>query len=94
MENYDFKRGERLFNCIMEAIANAPCPEDKFEAKFWTDGEKILCKNEAAIEGIADLVDDIAGYGIACTGYYDPEEDRRNDTVDKYTGYYYLEIAS
>ena len=91
--NENFKRGEKLFECIMEAINNAPCPEDKYESKFWTDGEKILCKDEAAINGIADLVDDIAGYGICCTGYYDPEEDKRNGCEDKYTGYHYLELA-
>lgn len=94
MGNYDFERGERLFNHIVQAIVDAPCPEDKYEPKFWSDGEKILSKDQTAINAIADLVDDIACYGIACTGYYDPEEDRRNDTIDRYTGYYYLEIAS
>ena len=91
--NMDFERGEKLFFAIMGAIDEAPAPEDKFESKFWTDGEKILSKDKRAINGIADLIDDVANYGICCTGYYDPEEDKRHDTIDRYTGYYYLELA-
>lgn len=93
MENLDFKRGEKLFLEIVKAINDAPCPEDKFEPKFWTDGEKILSKDQSALNGIADLIDDVATYGICCTGYYDPEEDKRSDCIDKYTGYYWLELA-
>ena len=91
--NIDFDRGERLFFQILHAIDDAPIPEGKDEGKFWTDFEKILCKDKAALTGIADLIDDVAGYGITCTGYYDPEEDARTGCVDKYTGYHYLELA-
>ena len=27
---------------------------------------------------------------VATTGYFDPEEDRRNDEVNECTGYYYV----
>lgn len=87
MENFEV--AEKLFFAIMEALDNTEVENPK----FWTDSEKILCKDQAAINGIADLLDDVAGYGVCCTGYYDPEEDNRNGVVDEYTGYYYLELA-
>lgn len=87
MENFEY--AEKLFFAMMEALDNTEVENPK----FWTDGEKILCKDEAAINGIADLLDDIVGYGVCCTGYYDPEEDKRSGLVDRYTGYYRLELA-
>ena len=30
------------------------------------------------------------GFGEVNTGYYDPEEDKRNNEVDKFTGWYYV----
>ena len=87
MENFEV--AEKLFFAIMEALDNTEVENPK----FWTDSEKIMSKDKAAISGIADLLDDVAGCGVCCTGYYDPEEDKRNGEVDKYTGYYYLELA-
>ena len=85
----NFQKAEMLFYAIIGALDDTEVDNPK----FWTDAEKILCKDEAAINGIADLLDDVAGYGVCCTGYYDPEEDKRSDCVDEYTGYYYLELA-
>ena len=84
---------ERLFETIVKTLADAPCPEDKFESKFWTDGEKIMCKDRERLYGIADLIDDIAGYPMCGGGYCDPEEDKRSGCTDEYTGYYYIELA-
>lgn len=85
----NFQKAEMLFIAMMEALTSTEVENPK----FWTDAEKIMCKDEAAINGIADLLDDVAGYGVCCTGYYDPEEDKRSGLVDEYTGYYYLELA-
>lgn len=30
------------------------------------------------------------GFGEVNTGYYDPEEDKRNNEIDKFTGWYYV----
>ena len=87
MENFQY--AENLFATIVEAISNAEVDSPN----FWTDGEKILSKDNAALNGIADMIDQLADYGICCTGYYDPEEDKRNDCIDEYTGYYWLELA-
>ena len=57
---------------------------------FFQDSEKILCQSEEKINALADLLDDLGCTAI--TGYYDPEEDERNGTVDQYTGFYYLDI--
>lgn len=58
---------------------------------YWTDGEEILCKTEAAAEHLANFLEDI-GFDIVHTGYYDPEEDRRNNEVNDHTGWYYVNI--
>lgn len=58
---------------------------------FWTDGEEILCKTEKQAEVIADLLEDM-GFGLVCTGYYDPKEDEKNNAVDNHTGYWYVSV--
>lgn len=62
---------------------------------FWTDGSEILCQSKAACENLATFLDKLLCRlsSIAIhTGYYDPEEDVRNDEVDKRTGFYYIEF--
>ena len=59
------------------------------EKTFWSDGTMILSKDEAAINALADLLDQLNGDMV--TGYFDPKEDRKSGTVDEYTGYYYLD---
>ena len=56
---------------------------------YWTDGEEILCKTEEAAENLANFLEDI-GFDTVHTGYYDPEEDRRNNEVNDHTGWYYV----
>lgn len=56
---------------------------------FWSDGTMILSKDEAAINALADLLDQLNGDMV--TGYFDPKEDQESGTVDEYTGYYYLD---
>lgn len=66
------------------------------EKMIWSDGIEILCKTEELAEMIADLLELLyRENGIDCkvnTGYYDPEEDKRNGEEDRYTGWYYVNI--
>lgn len=59
---------------------------------IWTDGEEILCHTEAEAEAIADLLENCDPEIMAHTGYYDPEEDKRNNEVNDHTGYWYVDI--
>lgn len=51
---------------------------------------ELLCKTKTQAEGIADLFEDL-GFQDVRTGYYDPKEDEKNNEVDKYTGWYYVD---
>ena len=55
---------------------------------YWSNGDSILCDTESAANHLADFLEDL-GFDI-CTGYYDPEEDKRNGEVDECTGYWYV----
>lgn len=57
------------------------------------DGTEILSADENEVEALANLFDQLYGQGTCNTGYYDPEEDKRNDEEDAYTGLYYVTIA-
>ncbi len=63
---------------------------------IWTDGDAILCKTESAAETLADMFQTlyrVQGEEILInTGYYDPEEDKRNNEEDRYTGWWYVTI--
>ena len=58
---------------------------------YWTDGEEILCKTEEAAEHLADFLEDL-GFDYVRIGYYDPEEDQRNNEVNNHTGWYYVSV--
>ena len=80
-------RIDKLFHQINSMIRNSE------EGKFISEGEEILSKDANAVNAIADLFDQMYGTGTCVTGYYDPEEDKRNDEKDSLTGYYYVTIA-
>ncbi len=61
-------------------------PEDSRHG-FWTDGDEILCKKEAATEAVANFLEDL-GIDIVLTGFYDPEE----PPLDEHSGYHYISI--
>lgn len=77
---------ESVFKRIIEAIEASP---DKWASHgIRTDGDTILCREDAATELMADILT-AAGEDI-CTGYYAPEEDERDGCTDDYTGWYYV----
>ena len=45
--------------------------------KIWSDGEQLLTETESAANTLADLIDLVDDY-CTTTGYYDPDEDKRN----------------
>lgn len=69
---------------------------DYSDEEVWSDGSEILCKTESASEALADLLWQLySAQGeevTVVTGYYDPEEDRRNGEEDRYTGWWYVSI--
>ena len=54
-------------------------------------GDELLCKTKEQAEVIADFFEDL-GFDYVRTGYYDPEEDTKENCVDKYTGWYYVDF--
>ena len=78
-----------IWTAILESLRGY---EDENRHSIWTDGEEILCPTEAQAEAIADLLEDCDPEIVARTGYYDPEEDKRNNEVNDHTGYWYVDI--
>lgn len=85
-----------IFYDILENLHRFP---DRAEtsAKIWSDGFMILCNSEDAADKIADwfeeLIEENGKHCCATTGYFDPEEDARNNEVDELTGWYYVNIV-
>ena len=52
----------------------------------------ILSTSEQEVEAIANLFDQLYDTGTCHTGYYDPNEDKRNGEEDVYTGLYWVGI--
>ena len=85
----------KLFFKITEMLPNVYDVDDDYKANYFvtdSNGDLILNASESKIETLADLFDQLSedGHGVATTGYYDPEEDERNNEVDVYTGLHYL----
>ena len=63
---------------------------------IWCNGDEILCKTESTADALADLLESLykaQGEDVVVkTGYYDPEEDKRNNEEDRYTGWWYVTI--
>lgn len=75
----------RTMENIFQLLPNRP-------SRIWSDGSEILCQTESMAEAIADLFDAMYGVPIAHTGYYDPDEDERNNEVTESTGFYYVDF--
>lgn len=66
------------------------------EEEIWSDGSMILCKDGKTAKTIATILKlmykkeniDV----VIVTGYYDPNDDKRNDEVDMYTGWHYVSM--
>lgn len=69
---------------------------DYSEGDVWSSGYEILCKTEDGANALADMFETLYATHdedvLVNTGYYDPEEDARNNEVDRYTGWWYVNI--
>lgn len=78
------------FDEIAENLRDYP------EGEIWSDGNEILCKTESAANAIADMLQmryRVCGKEVSVnTGYYDPEEDKRNGEEDWCTGWWYVSV--
>lgn len=59
---------------------------------YWTNGDEILCDDEVNTEVISKALTAIIGDNLV-TGWYDPEEDARNQDIDEFTGYNYIRLG-
>ncbi len=77
-----------------EAIAERL--RDYSEGEVWSVGNEILCRTKEASDAIADMLECLYGAQgeevVVNTGYYDPEEDKRNGEEDRFTGWWYVNI--
>ncbi len=91
------RKAQSMLTAIMTMLPDEPRSADpNDDPGFWTDREHILCPSSEEAETVANFIEDIvSGYGslIATTGYYDPEEDKKSNTVDKYTGFHYVDFS-
>lgn len=80
------ERTKKVFGEIVDLLPHKP------DYRIWSDGDEILCENENLAEHIADFIDAVYGDQTVNTGFYDPEEDQRNNEVTDSTGWYYVTI--
>lgn len=73
-------------------LPEEPVSEYGYKRPVWCDGEIILCESENLAETVADMFELITGECDCHTGYYDPEEDERNNEVNDHTGWYYVDF--
>lgn len=80
---------ENWIEMIVNALPDYP------NGSIWSDGGvEILVKAESAANTVADLIEAlyrVQGEEVLVnTGSYDPEEDKRNNEEDRYTGWWYI----
>lgn len=57
--------------------------------EIWSDGCEIMCKTLTLCDAIYEALTRL-GLDNLTTGYYDPDEDLRDNIFDLYTGWYYI----
>lgn len=69
---------------------------DYSDGDVWSAGDELLCKTESAANVLADLLWQLYHSQdeelVITTGFYDPEEDKRNGEEDRFTGWWYVNI--
>lgn len=78
-----------------EEISDRLC--DNSGCDIWSSGGEILCKTEEVADALADMFECLYGAQgediLINTGYYNPADDERNGEVDRYTGWWYVNIG-
>ena len=96
-ERYDFE--SHIFeNVWYEFVKHLPKEEDwakdtcnSIDVWHYEDADEILCRTEELADMIADILEGISGEHEAHIGYYDPEEDEKDNCVDDRTGWWYVD---
>lgn len=70
---------DKLYKALCTGLLASPTED------LWSDGDRILCRNQGTAKALADF------FGTEA-GFFDPEEDTLSGIFDGYTGYYYVEI--
>ena len=69
---------------------------DYSEGNIWSTCDEILCKTEEVADALADMFECLYGAQgeeiLVNTGYYDPIEDKRNGELDRFTGWWYVNV--
>lgn len=96
-ERYDFE--SHIFeNVWYEFVKHLPqeadWARDKDSISIWhyEDADEIMCRTEEIADRIADILEGISGEHEAHIGYYDPEEDEKDNCVDDRTGWWYVDF--
>lgn len=78
-------------------VAIAERLRDYSDGDIWSSGDELLCRTESAANTLADMLEQLYKSQdqniIINTGYYDPEEDKRNQEEDRHTGWWYVNIG-
>lgn len=81
-------------NLYVKVIEKAASLNKEGILPMWADGDQILVSEKKYADIIYHGLDRALGEHWFHTGYYDPKEDIAEDCVDKYTGWYYVEIIA
>lgn len=91
----DISKVDAIHRLVLEVLPDAgEVTEEMDDYGFRkNDCGDILCEEREEVEIIANFFDQLYGVATACTGYYDPEEDKRSGTIDECTGYHYVNFC-
>ena len=92
-ENHVFENvWEEFIRCLPQEEDWAKDNSNSIDVWYYADADEILCRTEELADMIANILDRISGDPIAHTGYYDPEEDKKDNCVDDRTGWWYVDF--
>ena len=92
-EDYPFERAWEFIQGLIGKVPNVwEHDVEWLEITVATNGDELLFRYEKDCEYVADLLDYYLFESPEChTGYYDPEDDERDNCVDANTGWYYID---
>lgn len=83
-EPIEEKIHEKIWDRFREGLPTSPG-----NGEIWADGCEIMCKTMTLCDAIYEALTRL-GLDNLTTGYYDPDEDLRDNIFDLYTGWYYI----
>lgn len=78
-----------FYDALRDLIAKMET--DEFKSPYSVVGDTIMAEDEKSADMLANFIEKF-GYDIG-TGYYDPEEDKRDNKVDECTGLWYVDVV-